>query len=151
MGERSACRFCPGSEAAIARIPGCPEAGNVVRGDASASGLRFLEGSEAKDPASSRDDPASKAAAPQSPVVLLWTSAFTARMPSTVSGITAFVWTGSGEWVPVPYVDPKAAEELFRHKVLRLLRRKELLSQERLELLLSWRQEERKLRPPELS
>ena len=33
----------------------------------------------------------------------------------------------------------KAAEELFRHKVLRLLRRKDLLSQERLELLLSWR------------
>jgi hypothetical protein len=36
-------------------------------------------------------------------------------------------------------VDPKTAEELLRHKVLRLLRRKELLSQERLELLLSWR------------
>jgi hypothetical protein len=48
-------------------------------------------------------------------------------------------WTGSGEWIPVPYVDPQVAERLFRHKVLRLLRRKELLSQERLELLLSWR------------
>jgi hypothetical protein len=36
-------------------------------------------------------------------------------------------------------VDAKAAEKLFRHKVLRLLRRKELLSQERLELLSSWK------------
>ena len=36
-------------------------------------------------------------------------------------------------------MDPRAAERLFRHKVLRLLRRKELLSQERLELLLSWK------------
>jgi len=48
-------------------------------------------------------------------------------------------WTPSGEWIPVPYVDPKAAERLFRHKVLRFLRREEVLSQERLELLLSWR------------
>jgi hypothetical protein len=48
-------------------------------------------------------------------------------------------WTASGEWIPVPYVDPKAAERLFQHKLLRLLRRKELLSQERLELLLSWK------------
>jgi hypothetical protein len=48
-------------------------------------------------------------------------------------------WAPSGEWVPVPYVDPKAAERLFRHKVLRFLRREEVLSQERLELLLSWR------------
>ncbi len=36
-------------------------------------------------------------------------------------------------------MDPKAAERLFRHKVLRFLRREEVLSQERLELLLSWR------------
>jgi hypothetical protein len=35
--------------------------------------------------------------------------------------------------VPVP------AEELFRHKVLSLLRRRGLLSEERIELLLSWR------------
>ncbi len=48
-------------------------------------------------------------------------------------------WTGSGEWVPVPYVDERAAEELFRHKVLALLRRRGLLSEERIELLLSWR------------
>jgi hypothetical protein len=36
-------------------------------------------------------------------------------------------------------VDERAAEELFRHKVLGLLRRRGLLSQERIELLLSWR------------
>jgi Putative transposase len=48
-------------------------------------------------------------------------------------------WTASGEWIPVPYVDEGAAERLFRHKVLALLRRRGLLSQERIELLLSWR------------
>jgi hypothetical protein len=36
-------------------------------------------------------------------------------------------------------VDEAAAEKLFRHKVLALLRRRGLLSQERIELLLSWR------------
>ena len=53
--------------------------------------------------------------------------------------VTRGGWTGSGEWIPVPYVDERAAEELFRHKVLGLLRRRGLLSQERIELLLSWR------------
>jgi hypothetical protein len=48
-------------------------------------------------------------------------------------------WTASGEWIPVPYVDEGAAERLFRHKVLALLRGRGLLSQERIELLLSWR------------
>ena len=48
-------------------------------------------------------------------------------------------WTSSGEWIPVPYVDERAAEELFRHKVLALLRRRGLLSEERIELLRSWR------------
>ena len=48
-------------------------------------------------------------------------------------------WTSSGEWIPVPYVDERAAEELFRHKVLRLLRRRGLVSEERIDLLLSWR------------
>jgi hypothetical protein len=48
-------------------------------------------------------------------------------------------WTSSGEWIPVAYVDERAAEELFRHKVLALLRRRGLLSEERIELLLSWR------------
>jgi hypothetical protein len=36
-------------------------------------------------------------------------------------------------------VDERAAEELFRHKVLSLLRRRGLVSEERIELLLSWR------------
>ena len=53
--------------------------------------------------------------------------------------VTRGGWTASGEWVPVPYVDERAAEELFRHKVLALLRGRGLLSPERIELLLSWR------------
>jgi Putative transposase len=48
-------------------------------------------------------------------------------------------WAGSGEWIPLSYVDEAAAEKLFRHKVLALLRRRGLLSQERIELLGSWR------------
>jgi len=39
----------------------------------------------------------------------------------------------------LPYVDERFAEELFRHKVLGLLRGRGLLSPERIELLLSWR------------
>jgi hypothetical protein len=42
--------------------------------------------------------------------------------------VTRGGWTGSGEWVPVPYVDEGAAEELFRHKVMGLLRRRRLPS-----------------------
>ena len=53
--------------------------------------------------------------------------------------VTRGGWTGSGEWIPVPYVDERAAEELFRHKVLRLLRGRGLLGEERVKLLLSWR------------
>jgi hypothetical protein len=53
--------------------------------------------------------------------------------------VTRGGWPDAGEWVPVPYVDERAAEELFRHKVLGLLRRRGLLSLERIELLLSWR------------
>ncbi len=43
--------------------------------------------------------------------------------------------------MPVPYVDTRKAEELFRYRVLRLLKDRELLSQERIEMLLSWRKE----------
>jgi hypothetical protein len=53
--------------------------------------------------------------------------------------VTRGGWTSSREWIPVPYADERAAEELFRHKVLGLLRGRGLLSQERIELLLSWR------------
>jgi hypothetical protein len=48
-------------------------------------------------------------------------------------------FSASGEWIPLPYVDEAAAEKLFRHKVLGLLRRTGLLSQERIDLLDSWR------------
>ena len=48
-------------------------------------------------------------------------------------------WTGDGEWIPVPYVDEHSAELLFRHKVMRMLQGEGLLSEERSELLLSWR------------
>ena len=49
------------------------------------------------------------------------------------------VWTPDGGWHPIPYVDAHKAELLFRHKVLRLLRDLELISEERIALLLSWR------------
>jgi hypothetical protein len=39
----------------------------------------------------------------------------------------------------IPYVDSHKAELLFRHKVLGLLRDRELISPERIDLLLSWR------------
>ncbi len=48
-------------------------------------------------------------------------------------------WTLAGEWIPVPYVDPKAAERLICHKVLSFPRREDVISQERLELLVSWK------------
>lgn len=47
-------------------------------------------------------------------------------------------WDRAGTWVPVPCVDAKAAELLFRHKVIASLRDEELLTEERIELLLSW-------------
>lgn len=53
--------------------------------------------------------------------------------------VTRGGWTGSGEWVPVPYVSSSAAEKLFRHKVVILLQRAGLLDEERTCLLLSWR------------
>jgi Putative transposase len=49
------------------------------------------------------------------------------------------LFTTDGQWIPVPYVDAHKAELLFRHKILRLLRQRELISQERIDLLLSWR------------
>jgi hypothetical protein len=44
-----------------------------------------------------------------------------------------------GTWQPIPYVDTHKAELLFRHKLLRLLRDKDLITQERIDLLLSWK------------
>ena len=43
------------------------------------------------------------------------------------------------ESAPIPYVDPHKAELVFRHKLLRLLRDRDLISEERINLLLSWR------------
>jgi hypothetical protein len=41
--------------------------------------------------------------------------------------------------MPAPFVDTVAAERLFRHEVIALLRDEGLLSEERIALLLSWR------------
>jgi hypothetical protein len=48
-------------------------------------------------------------------------------------------WNAAGQWVPVPYLDHRMAEELFRHHVLLLLKAQGLLSDERIELLRSWK------------
>ncbi len=48
-------------------------------------------------------------------------------------------WTRDDRFIPIPYVAPHAAQELFRHKVFGFLQRKELISEQRVELLLSWR------------
>jgi len=47
-------------------------------------------------------------------------------------------WDAQGRWLPVPYVDTTVAEKLFRHKTLRLLRQRGLLSDERIELMSSF-------------
>jgi hypothetical protein len=48
-------------------------------------------------------------------------------------------WNARGQWIPVPYIDAYQAELLFRYKVFKLLKNNGLLSDERIELLLSWR------------
>jgi hypothetical protein len=48
-------------------------------------------------------------------------------------------WDRTGTWLPVPYLDEGAAEQLFRHEVIKLLRDAGLLNEKRIELLLSWR------------
>jgi hypothetical protein len=48
-------------------------------------------------------------------------------------------WDAEGRFVPMPFVSTAAAEKLFRHKVISLLRDEELLTEERIELLMSWR------------
>jgi len=49
------------------------------------------------------------------------------------------VWHPNGLWTPVPCIDLKAAQKPWAHKVLRLLQRKGLLADERIELLASFR------------
>ncbi len=48
-------------------------------------------------------------------------------------------WTPDERFIPIPYVDPLAAQRLLRHKVFTFLLREELITQERVELLSSWR------------
>ena len=48
-------------------------------------------------------------------------------------------WDRAGAWHPVPYVDERAAELLFRQKVIARLSEEGLLGSERLELLDSWK------------
>ena len=49
------------------------------------------------------------------------------------------VWLADGQWIPVPYLDTHTAEILFREKVFRLLQEHHPLSDERIQLLRSWR------------
>ena len=49
------------------------------------------------------------------------------------------VWNRQGQWLPIPYVHTLAAEKLFAHKIFRLLKSKGFLSDERIELLRSFR------------
>ena len=49
------------------------------------------------------------------------------------------VWDAQGQWLPLPYIDTVAAEKLFAHKILHLLKSKGLLTEERIELLTSFR------------
>jgi hypothetical protein len=53
--------------------------------------------------------------------------------------VTRGVFLEEGSWLPIPYVDSHTAELLFRHKVLGLLRDRELITPERIDLLRSWR------------
>jgi hypothetical protein len=48
-------------------------------------------------------------------------------------------WTRDDRFIPIPYVDPTAAETLFRHEVFAFLLREELITHQRVELLSSWR------------
>ena len=48
-------------------------------------------------------------------------------------------WDPDGVWHPVPYVDEKSAELLFRHKVITLLADEGLITPDRLQLLDSWK------------
>jgi len=53
--------------------------------------------------------------------------------------VTRGLFLPDGSWHPIPYVDSGKAELVFRQKVLGLLRDQDLISPERIDLLLSWR------------
>ena len=52
--------------------------------------------------------------------------------------VTRGVFLSNGQWHPIPYVDAHKAELVFRHKLLRFLRDRDLISEDRIDLLLSW-------------
>ena len=52
---------------------------------------------------------------------------------------TIFFIALDGQWIPVPYINAHQAELLFRHKILQMLKKHGLLSDERINLLLSWK------------
>jgi hypothetical protein len=73
-------------------------------------------------------------------VAVIQTFAQTLRWNPHVHAIaTRGGFNARGQWVPVPFIDPHAAELLFRHKIFQLLKTQGLISDERIELLLSWR------------
>ena len=47
-------------------------------------------------------------------------------------------WNRDGSWVPLPYIDTKAAELVFRSKVIAFLKAEGVLSEERIEMLHGW-------------
>jgi hypothetical protein len=59
--------------------------------------------------------------------------------PHTHCLVSRGVWDAQGQWLPIPYIDTVAAEKLFAHKILHLLKSKNLLTEERIELLTSFR------------
>jgi Putative transposase len=61
------------------------------------------------------------------------------RNPHIHAIVTRGVFLDDGSWLPIPFVDSHRAELLFRHKVLGLLRDRDLITQNRIDLLLSWR------------
>jgi hypothetical protein len=55
-------------------------------------------------------------------------------------------WNPDGSWVPIPYIDTKAAELLFRSKVIAFLKAEGLLSDERIQMLDTWSSHRVKMR-----
>ena len=47
-------------------------------------------------------------------------------------------WSSQGRFIPVSYLDTHAAELLFRHKVLKLLKHEGLIDDHRIDVMLSW-------------
>ena len=60
-------------------------------------------------------------------------------MPHVHAIASRGAWDREGHWTPVPYVHTKAAEKLFRHKIFAFLKKEELITQDRIDLLLSWK------------